>query len=312
MNVMHHLWRGIAALSMGLPALALADIDREALQDAWWTGPMMANSASALPQGHVLIEPYLYQVRAPDMRTLGSLTYMEYGVTDRLMLGMIPTFGRNRASNGATGTGMGDLSVLAQYSLSAFHEGSAMPAMALMVQQALPTGRYDRLDQPLADAQGGGAYTTTVQLNTQTYLWMPNGRIVRMRLNVGGSWSRTTTVDDASVYGTPRGFHGHATPGTALLVNAAWEYSLTQRWVLAFDLAYRYARGARVDGTFATDGGITRLAYRTRSSASFGFAPAVEYNWRSNVGLLLGVRVFTGGHHSATTVTPAIALNYVH
>ena len=87
---------------------------------------------------------------------------------------------------------------------------------------------------------------------------------------------------------------------------------LTQRWVLAFDLAYRYTRGARVDGRVAAQGGMARLAYRTRSSASFGFAPAVEYNWRSNVGLLLGVRVFTGGHNSATTVTPAIALNYVH
>jgi hypothetical protein len=44
----------------------------------------------------------------------------------------------------------------------------------------------------------------------------------------------------------------------------------------------------------------------------FAFAPAIEYNWRSNLGLLSGVRVFTGGHNSATTVTPAIALNYVH
>lgn len=309
---MPQLLRGMAVLSAALPALALADVDREALQDAWWTGPMMANSAAALPRGHVLIEPYLYQVRAPGMKSLGSLTYMEYGVTDRLMLGVIPTFGRNRASDGATGTGMGDLGVLAQYSLRALHEGSAMPAMALMVQETLPTGRYDRLDHPQADAQGAGAYTTTVQLNTQTYLWMPNGRIVRMRVNVGGSWSRTTTVDDASVYGTPVGFHGRATPGASLLVNAAWEYSLTQRWVLAFDLAYRYTRGARVDGMVAAQGGMARLAYRTRSSASFGFAPAVEYNWRSNVGLLLGVRVFTGGHNSATTVTPAIALNYVH
>jgi hypothetical protein len=284
--------------------------NRQSLEDAWWTGPMMANSAAALPKGHVLIEPYLYDVHSSQMDSFGSLTYMEYGITDRLMVGAIPTFGYNRVANGPNSKGIdaGDVSVLAQYSLTSFREGSHMPAMALMVQETLPTGRYDRLDHPLADAQGSGAYTTTVQLNTQNYFWMPNGHILRFRFNVGSSFSRRAHVDDISVYGTPAGFHGTARPGLAFNVNAAWEYSMTQRWVLAFDLAYHHANGAHVDGMVDA----MHLAYRSRSSAYFGFAPAIEYNWRNNVGVLVGVRVFTGGHNSSTTITPAIALNYVH
>ena len=35
---------------------------RQSLDDAWWTGPMLAPSANTLPQGHFLIEPYLYDV----------------------------------------------------------------------------------------------------------------------------------------------------------------------------------------------------------------------------------------------------------
>lgn len=289
---------------------ATPEVARQSLDDAWWTGPMMANSAAALPRGHFLIEPYLYDVRSPQMDSFGSLTYMEYGVTNRLMIGMIPTFGYNRTADGSHSNSIdsGDLSVLAQYSLTSFHEGSAMPAMALMVQETLPTGRYDQLNRPTVDAQGSGAYTTTVQLNTQTYFWLPDGRILRMRFNVGGSVSRTTSVDGLSVYGTPAGFHGRAKPGNALGINAAWEYSMTQHWVLALDISYHYARGARVAGVADT----TQLAYRSRSSAYFGFAPAIEYNWRNNLGVLIGVRVFTGGHNSSTTVTPAIALNYVH
>jgi hypothetical protein len=305
-----------ALLSMiALPFSALADtpstpdFERQSLSEAWWTGPMMANSAAALPRGHFLIEPYLYDVRSSKV---GSLTYMEYGVTDRLMAGIIPTFSYNRVARGASGSGVGDLSVLLQYSLTSFHEGNAMPAMALMVQETLPTGRYDELRDPLADATGSGAPATTVQLNTQTYAWMPNGRILRMRFNVGGSFSRQTGVEGASVFGTPPGFHGHAKPGTAFLVNAAWEYSVTQRWVLAFDLAYRHAHGAWLDGVVVTPDRTTRLAFRTRSSASFGLAPAIEYNWSSHIGMLAGVRVFTGGYRSPTTVTPAVALNYVH
>lgn len=282
--------------------------DQQSLGEAWWTGPMMANSAAALPKGHFLIEPYLYDVRSPHVDSFGSLTYMEYGVTNRLMLGVIPTFTYNRATNGTNSAGVGDASILAQYSLTSFREGSAIPAMALMVQETLPTGRYDQLRNPLVDAQGSGAYTTIVQLNTQTYFWMPNGRILRMRFNLGGSFSRQTQVDNLSIYGTPEGFHGDAKPGRAFNVDAAWEYSMTQRWVLALDLAYHYAEGARVAGVADS----TRVAYRSPSSAYVGFAPALEYNWRNNLGVLVGVRVFTGGHNSATTVTPVIALNYVH
>ena len=47
-------------------------------------------------------------------------------------------------------------------------------------------------------------------------------------------------------------------------------------------------------------------------SEAFGFAPAVEYNFNANVGVLLGVRVIPGGHNVTRSVSPAIAINYVH
>jgi hypothetical protein len=33
---------------------------RESLDEAWWTGPLLAPSPATLPQGHALVEPYLY------------------------------------------------------------------------------------------------------------------------------------------------------------------------------------------------------------------------------------------------------------
>ena len=32
---------------------------RQSRDDAWWTGPMLANSAETLPKGHFLVESYL-------------------------------------------------------------------------------------------------------------------------------------------------------------------------------------------------------------------------------------------------------------
>src|SRR5689334_4554355 len=95
-----------------------APIARQSLDDAWWTGPILASGAGTLPQGHALIEPYLFDVirdarydqhghrRSADRsQTIGSLTYVLYGVTDRFTAGLIPTFVFNDASNGRDSSG---------------------------------------------------------------------------------------------------------------------------------------------------------------------------------------------------------------
>ncbi len=188
-----------------------APAPRQSLDDAWWTGPMLANSAATLPRGHVLVEPYLYDVHSAHADGYGSLTYMLYGLTDRLTVGLVPVLGYNRVDGGpgSSGVGFGDVSVQAQYRLTQFHEGSWLPAISLQLQETLPTGKYDRLGNRPADGLGGGARTTTLQLNTQTYFWLGNGRILRMRFNVAQSFSGTAEVEDVSVYGTPDGFRGN-------------------------------------------------------------------------------------------------------
>ena len=109
--------------------------DRQDLDDAWWTGPLVAAGAGTLPQGHALIEPYLYDVvryarydddgrrqDADRVHSYGSLTYMLYGVTDKFTAGLIPVFGFNDVSNGPDSSAIqvGDLTVQGQYRLSQF------------------------------------------------------------------------------------------------------------------------------------------------------------------------------------------------
>jgi hypothetical protein len=48
------------------------------------------------------------------------------------------------------------------------------------------------------------------------------------------------------------------------------------------------------------------------SSQAFGLAPAVEYNFNSRVGVILGLRLFPAGKNTTDTITPAIAVNIVH
>lgn len=297
-----------AGLAIGQERVGTPSFSRESMQDAWWTGPLLANSANTLPRGHFLVEPYIYDVIGPHTHAFGSRAYFEYGLIDRLTVGMIPVIGYNKVGNGASSSGMqiGDSSLVAQYRLTTFHEHSWVPTTAIQVQQSFPTGRYDRLGTRPSDGLGNGSYSTTLAMNSQTFFWLPNGRILRMRFNVAETLSNRVDVKDVSVYGTKDGFVGRANPGRYQFVDAAWEYSMTRRWVLALDGIYQHSGNTNVKGM--QNGGKVQL--NTGSSWSYGFAPAIEYNISPNVGVIFGARVIAPGHNSSLTAAPVMAINF--
>ena len=289
---------------------------------------MLAPSAATLPHGHFLIEPYLYDVimvgyydhdgvRRGTARSdgFGTLAYLLYGVADRVTVGMIPTAGYNAVRGGSSGSGFGDLSLQGQYRLSLFDESRRIPTISVVVQETFPTGRYDRLDDRPSDGLGGGAFTTTLGLYSQTYFWLPNGRILRTRLDLSQSFSSRVKIHDASVYGTDDGFRGEARPGDVFFADLSFEYSLTRGFVLALDVTYRHTGSTRVTGeVFRDAGGEGSRSPIERNSGygdALGVAPAIEYSWRSNLGVLLGVRVIPAGRNTAATVSPAVAINMV-
>lgn len=286
---------------------------------------MLAPSANTLPPRHFLVEPYLYdvitdgvynsngtRVSVPHENSFGSLTYILYGVANKFTVGMIPTFGYNEISSGASsqGIGVGDLTLQGQYRIHLFREGSRIPTISIAMQETLPTGRYDQLAR-ISDSFGAGAFTTSPSFYSQTFFWLPNGRILRIRFNIVPAFSRRVNLRDMSVYGTSAGFRGYANPGASVFVDGAWEYSATKRWVLALDATYRHQGSTRVTGYNIAD--VNRpVRLNSGSSEALGLAPAIEYNWGRSVGILLGIRIIPVGRNTARTITPAVAINYVH
>lgn len=304
-------WLGIAAAAH---AQAVDGSDRQSRDDAWWTGPMLANSADTLPRGHFLIEPYLYDVASQGADRFGSRAYVLYGLTDRLTVGLIPIIGYNRISGApdSSGVGFADQILQAQFRLTRFREGSWLPTISLLLQESVPTGAYDRLRRP-SDGMGQGAWATTLGVNAQSYFWMPNGRILRVRLNLARTFASHAGVEGASVFGTGPDFQGRASLGAGYSIDTAFEYSLTRRWVLALDLLHSHGDATQVIGYDAAPG-LPRVPVRMTyaSGDAYGYAPAVEYNFTSRLGVLLGVRFIVGGHNVQRSVTPAIAVNYVY
>ncbi len=163
------------AAAAGAEAASLPDSMRQAPEDAWWTGPLLAASASTLPRGHILVEPYLFDAvvherfdahgkrgDTADVNAFGSLTYVLYGLTDRITVGAIPRFGFNEVGGGrsSSGIGVGDFTAQAQYRLTQFREGGWLPTISVVLGESFPTGKYDQLGDNPGDGLGSGARTT--------------------------------------------------------------------------------------------------------------------------------------------------------
>lgn len=309
---------GIGA-SAGAAATSQTAVEpQQSLDDAWWTGPLLAPSAGTLPRGHWLVEPYLFDVmtyghfdRNGTLRStgaaheLGNQSYVEYGLVDGFTLGLIPRLGFHESSAGqdSSGFAVGDVTLQGAYGLTQFHQGSWVPATSLVIGETFPTGKYDRLSGQTDGALGSGAYSTTVSLYSQTYFWMPNGRILRTRLDLSYQVSQWASLEGESVYGTSNGFNGRAHPGPSFVGDLAFEYSLTRNWVLATDIDWEHDGNTRVEGGY--------LVQESGSADILYVAPAIEYNWNARMGVIAGARVAADGRNTTATVTPVAAINMV-
>jgi hypothetical protein len=322
----------IYAIGIGASAVAGATSEsglapQQTLDEAWWTGPLLAPNAATLPQGHWLIEPYVYDLmtygqfdRNGTLRSAGAAhdfgtqSYIEYGLFDRFTVGLIPHLGLHESSagQGSSDFALGDTTLQGAFGLTQFHEGSHVPATSIVIQETFPTGKYDRLDGQTDGALGSGAYSTTVALYSQMYFWMANGRILRARLDVSYETSRWASVHGISVYGTSGGFDGRAHPGQSVFGDLSFEYSVTQKWVLATDLWWEHDGNTQVQGGYAPAVTSALPLYVVQNSGSDDLlyvAPAIEYNWSASMGVIAGARITAAGRNVGATATPVAAIN---
>src|SRR5258708_17100248 len=152
---------------------------RQSVDDAWWTGSLLASPGAAMPKGHLVIESYLFDkidqahyddsgVRGSVPRTDGfaSQTYFFYGLTDTVTLGLAARFGYQHPSQGPSSSriGVGDTTVRAQWELAQWRAERWVPTISLMLAETLPTGRFDRLGARLSDGHRGRAPTMIERL----------------------------------------------------------------------------------------------------------------------------------------------------
>lgn len=300
----------VAAFGWSGPALA-AEVGSQnveswktAMQSARWTGPLLASNAETLPQGHFYTEPYFFDVISSGEQNPGSSGFYQYGLLDNFTIGVQPFLSLGtRKYNG--GIAIGDFKLLSQVRLSHFTPEHRVPSVALVMNLVLPTGKDDHLGA-LKQGHGSGSFAPEMGLNVQHYFLLSNGRLLRARINILRSFPLPHAVSGRSVFGTGPDFHGRAKPGSKTSLIGGLEYSMTNEWVLAFDVERDQWGKTKVTGR-ETNGELL-LQHVSPKSWNVGVAPAVEYNWSARAGVIVGVWIVPKGHNTHSSVTPAIAV----
>ena len=289
----------------------------------WYTGPLVTPAASMMPPGYANIQPYLFvtgvyatfnanrhSVSLPDnLYTLRALTPMQIGITDTMDIVITPS-GEVNWQSGEHGGGFGDLSTTIGFPI--VMQTLYVPQMKFTVAETFPTGKYKNLSHNglNLNSTGGGSYQTQFGFAISKVIWWTYPYPMNVRAFVGYNIPMTVHVRNFNTYGGGFGTRGKVRPGNTLTTDFGMELSFTQRWVFAMDVVYSAQNRTKFHGT----PGVTALGAPATVGSGYSdnlsLAPAIEYNWNENFGVLGGIQFSVYGRNSQNFVTGQFSVVY--
>ena len=116
----------------------------DAMKNARWTGPLLASTPETLPVGHFYTEPYFFDVIQGGDHHPGSSGYYQYGLAENFTVGFQPSFSKGVQAPDRSAA-IGDFKLLSQLRLSHFTPEHRVPSIAVVLQEVIPTGKFDHL-----------------------------------------------------------------------------------------------------------------------------------------------------------------------
>lgn len=290
----------------------------------WFTGPLLAPSAHNIPLGNYDLEPYLFfttitgsynqnwhSKSSPDNFYSMNLVLPGWiGLTSQIDFTLQPQM-FYQFTQGKRSTQFGDLAFGFDIQVLSEEVGTWWPAIKIGLKATAPTGKYKNLnpDKLGTDAVGSGNWNPAATLVFGRLFHIYDNHFLAPRLGFSYTVPTPTHVSNLNSYGGTSGTKGTAYPGNSFYTDFGVEYNMSRNWVFAMDFYYQHNNKNRFSG----NPGMTSLgdaAVVTRPSAeSFSLAPALEYNWSANIGLIGGVWFTVGGRNTSRFVSGVLAFN---
>ena len=288
----------------------------------WFTGPLLAPAGKTIPAGHFNIETYgfftknigvynrhwkLVHTGSSDSTVLNPL--LSYGLADRVDVQFSLPYIINHSFE-ATGKHIGDTSALLGLQLWEQKESRWSPNIRFTIQEIIPTGRFENLNPNSngTDGTGIGSYQTVLGLNFQHLLPL-GAHYLRTRLSLGYLHAQPVTVHGLNSFGGNAFTKGSVTPGNMSTVDLAGEFTITQNWVAVMEGYYFNRDRTTFRGYTGVNSKGLPLIIGHNLMAEISLAPAIEYNFSPNFGIIAGVWYSVRGKDAADFKSTVIAFN---
>jgi hypothetical protein len=305
--------------------LGMCTMNSLSYADPWFTGPLLAPSGHTIPNGHTNFEMYGLDVHSngqynregnlistPLVRSVISNPVFTHGFTDWLDIQWTVPYTFN-STRGVHYNRLTDISAAAGIQLMEQKGSPYSMDVRILLQETFPTGRYEDLNPVLlgTDATGLGSYQTQIGVDLQYLREIYNAHYLRTRLIISHWHASPVSVNGLSSYGGTLTTHGRIDAADEDDVDFAAELTLTQKWVAVFEVTYSKGSATQFNGiaqlgTFLTPQAVNLGSGKYNETA---LAPAMEYNFNGNVGLIGGVWFPISGMNTPHYTTYVLALN---
>ena len=290
----------------------------------WFTGPLLAPAGHTIPNGHTNFEMYGIDVfsdghydqsgnliHTPLFRSVVANPILSHGFTDWLDVQLTLPYVFS-STLGVNSNKIADIATAFGFQLVEQNGSPKRADVRILVQETFPTGRFENLNPALfgTDSTGLGSYQTQIGLNLQYLREIYNSHYLRTRLILSHLYTTPVTVNGFNSYGGTANTHGRISSGSENDVDLAFEYTLTQNWVAVLEGTYSKGQSTRFTGDLDIGnlgGPVPSIGFADYYETAL--APAVEYNFNSNVGVIGGVWFPVSGKNTSHYMTYVLALN---
>jgi hypothetical protein len=283
-----------------------------AIASPWMTGPLLAPNGRTMPAGHFNFEPYgFYTIYPAQFRNIEVTPILTAGINDFLDIQTSIPYDYSW-DMGQYGQGIGDYSLGLGIQVLRQGKHKALPDLRVVLQEIVPTGKFDNLNPNGlgTDQTGTGSYQTTLALNFQHLMEIDNVHYLRSRFSVEGARAHGVTVEGVNAFGGTQFTQGKIKPWTSYSLDLAFEYSLTQHWVPVFEMLYVGSSAANFSGNPGFTPGGTVASVGGGGGNQMSLAPAIEYNFSQNLGIIFGVWFSVTGTPAGQFTANSLAINY--
>ncbi len=284
----------------------------------WFTGPLFTPNAITLEPGHPGIEPIViftnfygkydangHLRHTPKMTNILPCVDCQGGITERIGVEVIAFVAQNFSRN-VSSTNFKDSILRVGYQISNDIKHTWIPDFRIVVQETLPTGKYQKLKLQKfgTDCSGQGVFQTGLYLVTQKLFFADSCHPLRLRGVAGYFFQSSRKVKGLNFYGGGINTNGIVHPGNYMTFFLLSEYALTRKWALACELNYQRGKAGRYSWKSGQQCALP-------SYNQFTIYPEIQHTLSKNTALVFGGAFTASGKNSNAYYSLAWAYLYI-